>query len=305
MRKILLQFDGDPQPSSFDAIVAVDAGVDHLLQYSNVRPESVERLVHGAMFTRGGADLASTAIFIGGSDASASEQLLRAVEKSFFGPVRVSVLLDPNGCNTTAAAAVLSAGKHLSLGKSRIAVLGGSGPVGKAVARMLVHEGAHTLLLSRSMQRAQEAVESIVANSKGSGTLEPVCFSSIPARSASEGPDQLGLSANIEVNQLLEGCDGLIAAGAAGVQFVSTQELSELKSLRVAIDLNAVPPLGIDGIRSTDKAVARGERKDFGALGVGGLKMKIHRAAIQRLFTSNALVLDAEQVLELGRSLVG
>jgi hypothetical protein len=147
------------------------------------------------------------------------------------------------------------------------------------------------------MQRAHEAVESIVANSKGSGTLEPVCFPSIPARSASEGSDQL--------NQLLEGCDGLIAAGAAGVQFVSTQELSGLKSLRVAIDLNAVPPLGIDGIQSTDKAVARGERKDYGALGVGGLKMKIHRAAIQKLFTSNALVLDAEQVLELGQSLVG
>ena len=41
----------------------------------------------------------------------------------------------------------------------------------------------------------------------------------------------------------------------------------------------------------------------WGALGVGGTKMKIHKKAIQELFTSNDRIFDAEQVLELGRSL--
>ena len=43
--KILVQLDGDPQASVFDAVVAVDAGVDHLLQYGGVRPEQVRDLV--------------------------------------------------------------------------------------------------------------------------------------------------------------------------------------------------------------------------------------------------------------------
>ena len=41
----------------------------------------------------------------------------------------------------------------------------------------------------------------------------------------------------------------------------------------------------------------------FGALGVGGLKMKIHKACIARLFERNDLVLDAETIAEVARSL--
>src|SRR4051794_21193361 len=106
---ILLQLDTDPQPSVFDAVVAIDAGVDHLLRHGGVRPEAVRELVYGALFTRGPADLNRTAIFVGGSDVAAGEAVLEAVKKTFFGPFRVSVLFDPNGANTTAAAAVLAA----------------------------------------------------------------------------------------------------------------------------------------------------------------------------------------------------
>jgi len=38
----------------------------------------------------------------------------------------------------------------------------------------------------------------------------------------------------------------------------------------------------------------------FGAIGVGGVKMKIHKAAIRQLFTTNDLVLDAESIYALG-----
>src|SRR5215510_12583065 len=104
--KILIQLDPDPHASVFDAVVAVDAGVERLLQYASVEPEEVEGLVHGAIFTRGPQDLANTAIFIGGSNVAAGEALLKRVTGTFIGPMRVSVLLDANGANTTAAAAV-------------------------------------------------------------------------------------------------------------------------------------------------------------------------------------------------------
>src|SRR5207253_6917612 len=109
LAKILLCLDTDAQPSVFDAVVAVDAGVAQLLRHGGVTPKAVRDLVYGAMFTRGPAELKNTAIFIGGSDVAAGEELLTKVRDCFFGPMRVSVMLDSNGANTTAAAAVLCA----------------------------------------------------------------------------------------------------------------------------------------------------------------------------------------------------
>src|SRR5437660_8769231 len=135
-RKILIQLDSDPHPSVFDRVVAVDAGVDDLFSYGGVRPEQVRDLVHGAIFTRGPKDLKRTALFIGGSDVAAGERLLQEALRHMlpqFG-LRVSVLLDANGANTTAAAAVRVAGKHLSLRGTPALILGGTGPVGQRVA---------------------------------------------------------------------------------------------------------------------------------------------------------------------------
>jgi hypothetical protein len=73
--------------------------------------------------------------------------------------------------------------------------------------------------------------------------------------------------------------------------------------LRVAIDLNAVPPLGIEGVEATDKGQERDGLLGYGALGVGATKMKIHKAAIARLFESNDQVLDAEEVYALALTL--
>src|SRR5256885_16696589 len=76
------------------------------MSYGGVTADAVRDLVHGAIFTRGPKDLHHTAIFIGGTDMAAGERLLGAVRKAFFGPMRVSVMLDSNGSNTTAVAAV-------------------------------------------------------------------------------------------------------------------------------------------------------------------------------------------------------
>src|SRR5438876_2655300 len=155
-RKILIQLDSDPQPSVFDRIVAIDAGADEVFSYGSVRLEQVRDLVHGAIFTRGPKDLKSTAIFIGGSDVAAGERLLEEVRRHMlpqFG-LRVSVLLDANGANTTAAAAVRVASRHLELKTVSALVLGGTGPVGQRVARLLARHGSEVRVGSRQRARA-------------------------------------------------------------------------------------------------------------------------------------------------------
>lgn len=283
--KILIQLDPDSHSSVFDAVVAVDAGVEHLLQYHSVQPEQVRDLVHGAMFTRSPQDLASTAIFIGGSNVSSGEELLKKVTKCFFGPMRVSVLLDANGANTTAAAAVLAAAKHVELKGATATILAGTGPVGQRAARLLAKQGAVVRLASRTISRAEEACQSIRSRVPDA-QLQPVA--------AANAEDTAAAVASAQI---------VISAGAAGIQLLSAAVVQQTKSLRVAIDLNAVPPLGIEGIEVMDKAKERGGVFCYGAIGVGGTKMKIHRAAIDKLFTRNDLVLDAEEVFELGQEL--
>lgn len=278
--KILIQFDSDAHASVFDAVVAIDSEVDHLLQYQDVEPTRVRELVHGAMFTRGPQDLKSTAIFIGGSDVAMGEHLLETVKKCFFGPMRVSVLLDANGANTTAAAAVLAAAKHLDLSGATVAVLGGTGPVGQRAARLLIRQGANVRVCSRNMERAQV-----------------IC-------------DQLGqkvarekLTPHASNAQAVAGCQVVIAAGAAGVELLSAEARKSTSELKVAIDLNAVPPAGIAGVELMDKATDRDGLVCYGALGVGGTKMKIHKAAVKRLFETNDVVLDAEEIYAISESL--
>jgi hypothetical protein len=284
-RKILIQFDSDPHASVFDAVVATDAGVEQLLQYSAVEAAQVRDLVHGAMFTRGPQDLQNTAIFIGGSNVAAGEELLKQVTACFFGPMRVSVLLDANGANTTAAAAVLAAARHIDLAGATATVLAGTGPVGQRAARLLVGQGASVRVASRSQDKAAEVCRQIASRSPGA-KLTPVQTRSAP-----------------ETAQAVAGAQVVIAAGAAGVELMSGDVRIGSPTLKVAIDLNAVPPAGIAGLEIGDKAKERDGAICYGALGVGGTKMKIHRAAIERLFTANDLVLDAEEVFAIGREI--
>jgi hypothetical protein len=284
-RKVLIQLDTDPHASVFDAVVATDAGVEQLLQYSEVEPMEVRDLVHGAMFTRGPQDLSNTAIFIGGSNVSAGEELLKQVKACFFGPMRVSVLLDANGANTTAAAAVLAAARHVSLKGATATVLAGTGPVGQRAARLLARQGAQVRVASRSLDKAALVCKTIGEQVPGA-RLTSIATPS-PADSATA----------------IDGAAVVIAAGAAGVELLPAEVRTESKALRVAIDLNAVPPAGIGGIEVMDKAADRGGQICYGAIGVGGTKMKIHRAALQTLFTASNLVLDAEEVFAIGQEL--
>lgn len=281
--KILIQLDTDAQPSVFDSVVAIDSGVGQLLRHAGVTADNVEPLVHGAIFTRGPDDLRRTAIFVGGSDVGAAEAVLGRVKATFFGPMRVSVLLDPGGANTTAAAAVLAAARHVQLAGATALVLGGTGPVGQRAARLLARAGAAVRVGSRSAARAQAVCDAVAQNVADAKLM--ACGTATPSQTAAA----------------LEGAEVLIAAGAAGAALVSKQVVDRCEQLRVAIDLNAVPPEGIEGVEVTDRARQRGQLLVYGAIGVGNVKMKIHKAAVQMLFEANDRILDAEELYELGR----
>jgi hypothetical protein len=283
MKKVLLQLDPDKHPSAFDRIVAHDAGADAVLSYGGVTPADVTPLVHGAIFTRGPAELRNTAIWVGGTDVTAAEALAEAVQMVFFGPFRVSVMMDANGCNTTAAAAVARLASVVKLTGERAVVLGGTGPVGLRAAAMLAREGAAVTLCSRSLARARVACERLMARFG----VDVTPF---------EAYDEAG------VTRALDGAHVCLSAGAAGVRFLTRAVWAAHPTLKALGDVNAVPPLGIEGVEATDKATERDGKRVFGALGIGSLKMKIHRACVGQLFERNDAVVDLERIYEVARA---
>jgi hypothetical protein len=282
MRRILIQFDTDAVPSVFDRVVAVDAGIDELFSYGDVAPDMIEPLVHGAIFTRGPADLKNTAIYIGGSDVEAGQQLFERVKSIFFGPLRVSVMVDSNGSNTTAAAAVLAARKHAALREQTALVLGGTGSVGVRVAQLLAREGARVRVGSRSLERAKKAAAAI------SSLVPEASITGVSTAS----PDDVG--------QACTAVEVVISAGAARANLLSATQRQAIGTLKVAIDLNAVPPLGLEGIEVTDKGTQRDGAICYGAIGVGGAKMKIHKACLAKLFEANDQLLDTVAIYTIG-----
>ena len=283
--KILIHFDSDAHVSTFDSIVAIDAGVDQLLRHAAVLPQQIEELVHGAMFTRGPEDLKSTALFFGGSDVFKTQALVEAAKKCFFGPMRVSILVDPKGCNTTASAAVICAEKHLQWAEKTVTILGGTGLVSQRIAEIIAatatSDSTTIRICSRQIDRAKKVCQQL--SSKSNANFVPTLTSNT---------DQT-LSA-------ISDATAIFACGAAGVELLP-EGWYESTSAEVAIDLNAVPPAGIAGVGPTDSSKQIGSTSCFGPIAVGGLKMKIHRRAIEVLFQSNDQVLELEQVYQLGK----
>jgi len=286
VRKLLLQLDASPHPSVFDRVVAYDGGADEVLSYGGVTEAAIRDLVHGAIFTRGPKDLHNTAIFIGGTDMAAGERMLDAVKATFFGPLRVSVMLDSNGSNTTAAAAVskLQQAAGGNVAGLPALVTAGTGPVGARAAGLLAKAGADVVLTSR---RPPDPAFVEKIQKRFGGQVRGIAMNDGSQAAAA----------------LHRGVALLLNAGPAGVCLVPKSAWDGLAGLRAAADVNAVPPLGIEGIDVMDNGVDRGGVKVFGALGVGGLKMKIHKACIARLFEKNDLILDAEAIADIANDL--
>jgi hypothetical protein len=285
MRNLLLQLDSSRLPSAFDQVVAYDGGADEIMSYGGVTPEDVRDLVHGCIFTRGPKDLNHTAIWIGGNNMSQGEQLLAMAVDAMFQPFTVSVMLDSNGSNTTAVAAVVKIEQTLGdLKGRRVVVLAGTGPVGQRAAGLLARDGARVIITSRKPEQGEKARQFISAR-----------FNVQVESTAMADPSQLA--------RVLDGADVLLNSGPAGVQMVPKAAWTAVKSLKILVDLNAVPPLGIEGVEVNDAGTLREGIPAFGAFGVGNLKTKLHKRCISALFERNDLVLDAEKIAEIARQM--
>jgi methylenetetrahydrofolate/methylenetetrahydromethanopterin dehydrogenase (NADP+) len=286
MRKLLLQLDSSRLPSVFDQVVAFDAGADDIMSYGGVTEGDVRDLIHGCIFTRGPKDLHNTAVWIGGNNMSAGEQLLAMAQDALFAPFSVSIMLDSNGSNTTAVAAVVKIEEMLGdLEGVKVLILAGTGPVGQRAAGLLARDGADVTITSRKPEQGEKARQFISA--RFNVQVEAVTMND-PAR----------------LSELLEGVEVLLNSGPAGVQMVPRNAWTSAHDLRIAVDLNAVPPLGIEGVEVSDAAVERDGVTVYGAFGVGNFKTKLHKACVERLFTRNDLVLDAEAIAEIARELI-
>jgi hypothetical protein len=284
MKKLLFQFDTDNHPSSFDAVVAYDGGADHIIGYGGLTPDNIASLVEGTIFTRAPKDKKNTAIFVGGSDMVAGQLLLKTVQRQFFSGFQVSVMLDSNGCNTTAAAAVAKLATSGSLSGKKAVVLAGTGPVGQRAAVMLAKEGAQVSITARTMARAEQACNAMSA--RFGVTLEPIEALDNAARAKS-----------------IEGTHIVLATGAAGIELLSADQWQNNSTLELIADANTTPPLGIGGVDMMDKGVDRHGKIVWGALGFGALKLAVHRACIAKLFEDNKQVFDAEAIFALAKEM--
>jgi len=285
MKKLLFLFDTDAIPSAFDTVVGYDSGVDHIIAYGGLTPRNVGPLVDGTIFTRGAKEKRWTAIFVSGGNMAAGEELLTAITARFFANFRVSVMLDSNGSNTTAAAGVAQLAKGRNLVGKKAVVLAGTGPVGMRAAALLAKEGAIVSLTSRARQRAEAACRAIEAR-------------------FGVAPDPIDAIDNEARGAAIKGAHIVLAAGAIGVELLEARHWQGKSEIELIADCNAQPPLGVAGIEAADKAKDRHGKLVFGALGIGALKLTLHRACIGQLFERSDQVLDAEQIFALAKVMV-
>lgn len=298
-RSIIHMLDPMPHNSPFDLNMAADAGFDVILPYSGVKLEEVNGLVQDAIFSRGPAGVKRTALFIGGRDIRIAMDMMAAAKKAMVPPFEVSAFADPSGAFTTAAALVACVEKQLQekhgaeLKGQRTVVFGGTGPVGIATGVIASLAGADTtvvdhLSIDTALQKADE--------------YNKLCGSALKGTYASSEADKARLISNADV---------VFCTAKAGVQVLSASVLADAKQLKVAGDVNAVPPLGIEGIKLKDngapllRATQCPDAVGIGALAVGNVKYQLqHRLLALMLETENPVYLDFRPAFEKARELV-
>lgn len=298
-RTVIHMLDPMPHVSPFDINMAVDAGFDVVIPYDNVKLEQVNALTQDAIFSRGPAGVKRTAIFIGGRDIGLAMAMLDAARKAMVPPFEVSVLADPSGAFTTAAALVACVEKQLAthhgleLKGRRTVVFGGTGPVGIATGVIAAMNGAETSLVDHlSIDTALEKANE----------YNRLCDTAMRGTYASSDADKARLVSDAEL---------IFCTAKAGIQVLSAEVLADAKKLKVAGDVNAVPPLGIEGIKLKDSGVplahATGAKGavGIGALAVGDVKYKLQNALLKALLESEQSVFfDFREAFKQARNLV-
>ncbi len=285
MKKLLYQFDTDAIPSVFDSVVAYDGGADNVTQLGGITPKNCLPLVEGAIYTRAPKHKKNTAIFIGGSDLASGQELFTTVQNLFFSNFRVSIMLDSNGCNTTAAAGVALISNSIDVKGKTAVVLAGTGPVGQRAAVMLAMKGANVRLTSRQLERSEHSCE--LMDREFGVKLEPMVAA-----------DDNSIANALDNAQIVFG------AGKSGIQLLRAEQWQNHPDLEVLADVGTGRIPGFEGIDMMDNNEERFGKRIFGGIGIGALKLKLHRACIARLFESNTLVIDAEEASLIAQSLV-
>jgi len=295
-RSILHMFDPMPNNSPFDINMALDTGFDILMPYSNVKLESVHGLTQDTIFSRSPAGIKQTGIFIGGRDLGLALDMMNSAKQAMVPPFEVSILADPSGAFTTAAALVACVEKELKtkhgkqLKDCKALVFGGTGPVGIATGVISSLAGATTALVDHmSLDTATDAAKEYNRR----------CHSNLTGAIA--GSDE-------EKALLIEDADIIFCTAKAGIQVLSSEVLAQAKQLKVAGDVNAVPPAGIAGIHANDNGVLLDQPKDaigIGALAIGNIKYKLQHKLLELILeTENPVYLDFRDAFIKAQQLV-
>ena len=281
MKKILIQLDTDQHPSAFDAIAAYDADVDVVQGYGSITPDNLTDVVQGAIFPRGPDGLANTAFWVGGSRVRDGEAVFKAARKLFFKPFQPSIMLDSDGSNTTAAAAVARVRKAVELKGARVAIVG-VGPVGLRTAELVRREGAEVTLFTFP----PDVMEGNYRRASGIGVAEEAGFQVVEPGSSDE------------LDAGLAGHAVLFAAGPAGVQILRRSGWAQ-DGVQVVVDYSAAEPVGVEGVDRMDDLKEEDGVRKLGALAVGGPKMKLQKRCVQRMFESKGVVMDLDGVYDV------
>lgn len=290
---ILHLFTPGRQVSPFDVNMAADAGYQMVVPYNEVGLDAIAGLTQDTIFSRGPKGVARTGIFIGGRDPVLAADMLERAKAAMFKPFVVSLMADPSGAYTTAAAMVArveSALQHTrqhNLKGQRVLILGGSGPVGRIAGVMAAQAGAAVTLTSRGSQAGAAKIASDTAARFG-----------VVLQGASAG-DREALRA------LLGRCDVVLACAAAGVQVLAADDLPHARALRAAADVNAVPPEGIAGLGVMDdaKPLTGTGAVGIGALAIGSIKYQTqHRLLVQMRESEKAVTLGVAEALATART---
>ncbi len=253
---ILHMFTPEKNLSPFDVNMAVDAGWNSTIPYTQLELGEIPALVQDAIFSRGPSGVRRTGLFIGGRDVKTALDMLHAAQKAMVPPFEVSAFADPSGSFTTAAAMVALVERELEkrglgLNGAKVLCLGGTGPVGQIAAVLAAQAGASVKIIGRQLEKAQ--------------AVAALC-------NAEYGGGKTAIAGDADANkaELIQTADVVFATAAAGIQVLSAELVAAAPLLKVAADVNAVPPSGIAGLNAFHKG-APIEGSNSGAVGIGAL----------------------------------
>jgi methylene-tetrahydromethanopterin dehydrogenase len=262
--------------SPFDVNMAFDAGYENIMPYIGVTLNEVMGLTQDAIFSRSPSGIKQEALFFGGRDIHLALDMQKEARSAMFKPFEISTFSDPSGAFTTAAAMVAKVEAHLrlsqqTLSQQTIAIFGASGTVGSTAALIAARQGAKVKMMAHSdLASMQNYVDNM--QNRYDVQLEVVDGSAEEAKTA-----------------VLQQATVALCAGPAGVKILTPDHFSKSQSLRVVADVNAVPPLGIDGVDVMANGVNIGDSQivGFGALAIGRLKYVTQHELLKSMLASD------------------